>query len=171
MRYTVAAVASDHKEFQGKNGPVYSYKVKFEGVDGAVQINRLPKSPAPRVGEDLEGTIDDGQYGKKFKAEYGGGGSSSKGGFSKKQHDQDNFTMYLSYAKDIAIACMIDGKFDDKLYADVLEDVITGGKTLYNNKPRTSTEKPVEAVTEPTQQDFSAVRDVFGDDSDIIDLD
>jgi len=47
----------------------------------------------------------------------------------------DNFTMYLSYAKDVAIACINEGKFNDKLYSDVLAAVEAGGAQLYSSRP------------------------------------
>lgn len=66
------------------------------------------------------------------KEGFSGGGGFSKGGF-KPQGDQ--FTMYLSYAKDIAVAMVKDGKLDENAYAQVLDAVSTGGHTLYDSRP------------------------------------
>lgn len=81
----------------------------------------------------------------------GGGGQRSFGG-GKPQGD--NFTMYLSYAKDIAIACVKDGKFDDKLYSEVLEAVEAGGAQLYAGRP----DAPKQADTTKSELD-----EVFGE--------
>lgn len=59
-----------------------------------------------------------------------------EGGYQGKSKPQgDSFTMYLSYAKDLAVACIKDGKFDSNLYGEALENVVTGGKTLYEARP------------------------------------
>lgn len=59
----------------------------------------------------------------------GGGG----GGGSKPQGDQ--FTMYESYAKDLAIACVISTAkgvvFDSSTYEELLEAVAGGGEQLF----------------------------------------
>ena len=47
----------------------------------------------------------------------------------------DNFTMYLSYAKDVAVAMIKDGKLDEAAYGAVLEAVAAGGETLYDHRP------------------------------------
>lgn len=58
---------------------------------------------------------------------YGGGHSSPN---AKPQGD--NFTMYLSYAKDIAVALLGTKEgYDQGKYASLLADVATGGETLY----------------------------------------
>lgn len=64
--------------------------------------------------------------------------SGGKGGYSKPQGDP--FTMYLSYAKDIGIACIAtdnkgDMSFNEKLYSEMLEAVSAGGAQLYDDRP------------------------------------
>lgn len=62
----------------------------------------------------------------------GFGGGFSGGGRSKLQ---DQFTMYLSYAKDLAVASIHDDKFDDKMYTELLGAVEAGGAQLYAGRP------------------------------------
>jgi hypothetical protein len=71
------------------------------------------------------------------------GGNFSKPSFSKSAPAEskpskpqfDNYTMYLSYAKDVAVACIQDGKFDTKLYNAVIDEVSQGGTMLYFARP------------------------------------
>jgi hypothetical protein len=54
-------------EFKGQYGPMKSYSVQFEGSDDWITINQKPESPAPIVGQEEEGTVEDTPYGKRFK--------------------------------------------------------------------------------------------------------
>lgn len=63
---------------------------------------------------------------------------------------KDNYTMYLSYAKDIAVAMLKDGKLDENAFGEVLAAVNAGGKTLYEY--RVDAEKP-EETPEKTELD------------------
>lgn len=85
---------------------------------------------------------------------------SNSGGGSRPS--SDNFTMYLSYAKDIAIACVKDGKFDDKLYSEVLEAVEAGGAQLYQGRP----DAPAKPDTTKSELD-----QVFGDTEQVTEED
>src|SRR5215213_5803621 len=62
------------KEVQSKYGPLKVYTIQFEGSDDWVEVNQKPESPVPTVGQELEGTIEDTQYGKRFKKAQGAGG-------------------------------------------------------------------------------------------------
>lgn len=72
---------------------------------------------------------EDGGYSPRG-ATQGGGGSKP---FNRPAQDQ--FTMYLSYAKDIAVAMLKDGKLDEGEYGKVLDAVSNGGDVLYNSRP------------------------------------
>jgi len=143
MQYTIKAVNPQTRSYETKFGPMVSYKVLFEGIDQAVEISQKSTSKAPEVGDVVEGTIDmSGQYGPKFKKEYNQGGfgggrptaGASAGGGSK--FEKDPFTMYLSYAKDVAVALIASKEgFNEQKFADILDSVITGGKTLYGSRP------------------------------------
>lgn len=52
----------------GANVPMETYKVMIEGEDEPIDINRKPGNP-PRDGEVLVGTLEDSDFGKKFKSE------------------------------------------------------------------------------------------------------
>lgn len=60
----------------GTEVPMETYKVRFEDVTEDVDVNRKPGN-RPAVGETLTGTLEDSDFGKRFKAErkqFGGGG-------------------------------------------------------------------------------------------------
>ena len=77
----VIAVSEKTKEWSSQYGDMVTYYVKFEGSDDAVQVNRKDTSPKPSVGDNLDGTIEESEYGLKFKAApraFGGGGADNK---------------------------------------------------------------------------------------------
>lgn len=176
MQYTIQAVSPETRQYDTKFGPMVSYKVKFAEYGQPVEISRKNTSQAPRQGEVLEGNIEEGQYGPKFKKEYnqGGftpgfqpqnaGGSTTQGSSaSSGRFGNDQFTMYLSYAKDIAVALIgsNDG-FNEDEYANLLKEVELGGKTLYEGRP--GAEPAIPAANTP-QQDVTEI-----DDSKPIDM-
>jgi hypothetical protein len=65
--------------------------------------------------------------------------------------------MYLSYAKDIAVAMLKDGKLDDEAYGEVLSAVATGGDVLYEARPDAPKKNPVK----------DELDEVFGETEDI----
>lgn len=157
-----------------------SYKVLFDGLDKAVEISQKATSRAPEVGDTVDGSIDmSAPYGPKFKKEFSQGGfsaapSSSTGSTPRRgESDADKFTMYLSYAKDVAVA-LIGTKegFDADKFADILDQVEVGGKVLYSSRPgaeetkaKESEEAPAKDVV-PTEEDVDNflpkdVNDIF----------
>lgn len=67
--YKVTAVSPDPKEWSGQYGPMKTYRMKLEGVDDVVEVNKKAESPAPTRGEELYGEIQpNGQYASKFKS-------------------------------------------------------------------------------------------------------
>lgn len=79
--YKIAGVAKDPREYQSKFGDMKAYKLKLDGVEEPVEWSRKADSPAPKAGETISGTIEETQYGKKFKKDYtagGGGGRQPK---------------------------------------------------------------------------------------------
>lgn len=155
--YQVTQVSPETRSFETKFGPMVSYKVKLEGVDEVVELAQKTDTSAPAAGDTLYGSIDtSGSFGPKFKKErrdqFGGGFGSTSSGFSsgagkpagasKPGFNSDPFTMYLSYAKDIAVAPAMfnaKGEFNAELYGAVLEEVTMGAKTLYNSRPGAET--------------------------------
>lgn len=103
----------------------------------------------------------------KENAGYGGGGGKSYGGSPK-----SDFTMYLSYAKDLRVARITAGLDKAKDYTDDLDAVIAGGYALFQGRPDATEVKEkapeadavvtAEEVDEPV--DLSLVDKVFGSD-------
>lgn len=73
MSYTIKTVGPS-KEITTKYGPLKVYSVQFEGAEDWVEINQKPESPAPTAGDNLDGTIESTQYGKRFKKAQVAGG-------------------------------------------------------------------------------------------------
>jgi hypothetical protein len=88
MEHKIAVLGSlPPKEWESKYGTMVTYKVKFEGSDDIVDVNRKQTSPAPKVGEVLTGAIESTDFGKKFKAapkQFGG-----KLGYQKSPEERD----------------------------------------------------------------------------------
>lgn len=181
--YKIQAVAPDTRSYETKFGQMTSYKIKLVDVDKPVELSQKASTPAPQAGQTLHGHIEESQYGPKFKKEqqqaFGVMSSTSSGswngqgkssGFSGK-FQSDPFTMYLSYAKDIAVALIAtkDG-FDSEKFGAILEEVIAGGKTLYNERPGAETKEDKKEDTLPDDAswdvdkavDFSEIDKIFG---------
>lgn len=160
--YTIRGVSRNIREYSSKFGDMKSYKVALDGPDVApdepIEISRKASSPAPQAGDSLEGHIEDGQYGKKFKQDYNSGGFSGGTKASGGSKVGDPFAMYLSYAKDIAVAMLDkDHKLDEGQYGLVLAAVIAGGQTLYEGKdklPQTAVKAPTDTVIQGEAIDF-----------------
>lgn len=61
----VSAIKSG--EYESKFGTMHKYIVQFEGQPMPVELSQKPETPVPKTGDSLHGTIEDTQYGKKFK--------------------------------------------------------------------------------------------------------
>lgn len=57
-----------------KFGEFDKYAVQLEGETDTVELLQKPDSPALTVGQELDGTIEDTQYGKRFKKTQQAGG-------------------------------------------------------------------------------------------------
>lgn len=173
--YTIKAVNPQVREYDSKFGPMKAYKLLLEDVAQPVDLSQKATSPGPLPGQKLEGTIDmSGQYGPKFKKDYGGGnfqkGSSagstaySAGTASGKgKFDNDPFTMYLSYAKDLVVALQETSGYEKEKFEQLLSATISGGKALYNARPGAT--PPEEAKPAPTDASGN-VDDLVGNQID-----
>jgi hypothetical protein len=160
--YTIKAVNPQVREYNTKFGPMKAYKLLLEDVVPPVDLSQKADTPAPTVGQTLEGTIDmSGAYGPKFKKEYasgnfpkgssGGSTASSAGTTSGRgKFDNDPFTMYLSYAKDLVVALQETAGYDDAKYKQLLKATIAGGKALYEARPGATPATPPAEATAPT---------------------
>lgn len=84
---------------------------------------------------------------------YSGGGKS----YAPKG---DNFTMFLSYAKDIAVALIEADKYSVEQLAEIVNDVGTAGMQLYDMRPD-ATEKPAESKS--VEVKTQSIDDLMGD--------
>jgi hypothetical protein len=62
------------REFTGQYGKTFVYSLQFgETGEDTIELSQKPETPAPKIGDVLKGTIEDSQYGKRFKKERIGG--------------------------------------------------------------------------------------------------
>src|SRR5881396_458783 len=90
----------------GSDVPMETYKVMLEGEDDPVDINRKPGN-APAAGELLTGTIEDSDFGKKFKPErkpFTPGGAPKDTAEIKAEWAIGQANAYLSTEKDKSLS-------------------------------------------------------------------
>ena len=80
--YKITAVDPNVRDWESKmGGAMKSYRVELHDGHAGVTMTewaRKATSPAPTVGQTIEGTIEQGQYGPKFKqSPTGSGGTRS----------------------------------------------------------------------------------------------
>jgi len=104
-------------EVDGKQVPMktYSQAIAVEGFSGAVESYEKPGKNGAET------------FVKQAPKEGGSYGGRSYG--NKGQGDQ--FTMYLSYAKDIAVALIEKGDYAAEKLAEIVNDVGLAGEQLY----------------------------------------
>lgn len=151
-------------EYEGKpvKAKTYSKDIATVGWSGTVETYEKPG----RNGSETfvkQPPKEGGSY---------GGSSGSQGGYrgGGGKHQADPFTMYLSYAKDAAIASVHEGKFDGGLYQELLEAIEAGGAQLYAGRPdapkpsETKAPEP-DVVHEVTDEpiDLGKIDEIFGD--------
>lgn len=112
--YTVKSVSDEVRSWQGKKGgPMLSYKILVEGPDaptGQVELAQKKDTPAPTVGQVIEGTIENTDYGPKLKKEYGGGGGGGK--YFKPKDPAEIRGMQRSHAQEMALRYLAITGFD-----------------------------------------------------------
>lgn len=130
------------------NAKTYSAAIGQIGFEGEVETYEKPGQKGPEVFVKQVAKENPG---------YTGGGSYSGGGKAGSKPVSDPFTMYLSYAKDLAVAVMHEGKIDSQLYAEALEMVLVGGQTLYDGRPDAPAKevKPATDLLTVVDQDFN----------------
>lgn len=88
------------REFNGKNGTMYSIKVYMDNGDEWEIVKKTVWGVKP--GDELTYTIEDTQYGKKIKlvaTEFGGGKK-----FAPRNTKFDYIGFSMAYAKDLVVA-------------------------------------------------------------------
>lgn len=84
MQYKVLAVGSEGanapRHYESKYGSMVAYKLKLEGSNDIVELSKKSTSPAPAIGDTLNGTVEKTDFGHKFKAEstFNGTGNGGK---------------------------------------------------------------------------------------------
>lgn len=131
---------ADGQEVQAST---YSDAISKEGWSGAVETYE-------KAGKYGTETFVKQPAKEGFSGGYGGGKS-----YGGKPGMSDQYTMYLSYAKDLLVAKINNGEKVD--YEDGLQLIIGGGHTLYDSRPSAAT---VAEIPEPKQ---SAIDDILGD--------
>jgi hypothetical protein len=97
-----------------------------------------------------------------------GGFGGNRGG------QQDPFAMYLSYAKDLAVAFVtLEGKLNPTEFKKALKATIEGGKALYESRPDAQTNTAGQEGTQEQQtasDSLATVKEVMGDDVVVEDI-
>lgn len=143
--------------YKGSTLPVQTYSdaIAVVGWTGEVESYEKPGKFGPQT--FVKQPQKEGYSGGRSS---GGGGGS---GYSKAPADP--FTMYLSYAKDVAVALVAKtGKLDADEYKAVLDLVIAGGHSLFEGRPGNE-EKP-DVVAEVTDSAMESVDKLFDDDEE-----
>lgn len=178
MNYKIVT-AMKTGEFEGKYGKLYKYAVQFEGKDEAVEMNQKPGSPAPKAGDELEGTIESTQYGKRFKRTQTGG---NQGGYRDNPERQSSIE-WQSARRDAVDYCIAKSRllFDLKKTKEAEEELsgkhifevalyfkgIETGATQLKNKQDKLKDEPKE---EPAEIQEYPQDDIQPDEVDIEDV-
>ena len=103
-RYTIREIIGQPNPWQGsKGGPMLGYSLDVTGDDGfagQVELNQKVDTPAPTVGQVIEGTLDKSnpKYAPKLKkAQQSYAGSFSGSGKGKSKADQDSIERAVAY--------------------------------------------------------------------------
>jgi hypothetical protein len=98
MGYTVQSIGKTREWASQQGGPMVSYYLGLTDSQGTnyldIELAQKASSPAPQVGQVIEGNLDQGPYGTKLKKAFqgpgGGGGRSPEDRKSiVRQHSQD----------------------------------------------------------------------------------
>lgn len=115
MKYTVKQVSENPKEYETKYGKMKAYKVMLDN-DEVVEINQKESTPAPTVGQELEGHIEEGEFGKKFKKEFKkefSGGFPSQTKFTEDPGKQDSIIRQSSMKAAVDLVIGGQAKYED----------------------------------------------------------
>lgn len=86
----------------------------------------------------------------------------------------DPFSMYMSYAKDLAVAFVtLEGEVDATKFKKALKATVEGAKTLYEARPEAAqTAEPPKAVTanESVEDVAKELSEALGNDIEVVDV-
>lgn len=149
---------SSKQVWASPDGQKKIFKIVLD-VGGADMQASTYSEPIAQIGwtGELDTYEKEGKYGSETfvrqpkKEGFGGsfgGGSGGKSYSAKPQGDQ--YAMYLSYAKDLLVAMINNGKVVDLETA--LQLVIGGGHALYDSRPNASDVKQEAPVEQPKSE-------------------
>lgn len=103
-----------------------------------------------------------------YTQQQGGQRQSSTGGGGYSKSSSDNFTMYLSYAKDLAIALQQTEGFDVDKFKTLLKATAEGGHALYSQRPEAKDEvKGSSESTDPKAGSSLTTKDTPSNDEPV----
>lgn len=144
-------------DFEGKSvvAKTYSEAIATEGWEGTVET--YEKEGRNGAETFVKQPPKENSYRASHSTNYGG---STKSGYGKPSFD--NYTMYLSYAKDVAVALLgtKDG-FSEEKYAELLEAIKTGGDVLYDGRPEAKDESKEDTKEQEMPENFLKVDKVI----------
>lgn len=74
-----------------KGGPMLAYRIDLRSLDGTIihdaEWSRKPDSPAPAIGQSIEGDIEQTNYGPKFRPAQQPGGARGGGRSIAERHE------------------------------------------------------------------------------------
>lgn len=152
-----ATVQSTENIWNSPDGQRKMFKVRIQLETGQVaEAKSWSERLVPGFKGDLETYEKEGKMGmetfvKQAPKEGGYSGGGRQFGTTGKA-PSDPFTMYLSYAKDIAVAMLANGgELKPDVYEAILQQVLNGGNTLYEGRPGAeSVEKESKLFPEPS---------------------
>lgn len=141
----------------GKSLDVQTFSEKItDGFEGEVETYERGRNTFVR---QLPKEDESGQYASRTQ-------TGSAGGRPQYRPPQsDPFTMYLSYAKDIAVALLQTDSFSKKKLLEVIENVNVAGKALYEERPEATRKENAK----PKEEKASVEDDVDTDEQTSID--
>lgn len=124
-KYKINDVSEHTNDWESKNGQFRTYLVRFEGDEEQVQINRKKYNGmvkyVPAVGDELEGSIEITDKGKKFKQDYSGGNAGHAARQSKKDGPSDEYwaskdkRISRQHSQEMALRLLIANKKDEQV--------------------------------------------------------
>lgn len=146
-------------EYDGKdvNAKSYSKEIATEGWSGTVETYE-------KEGRNgLETFVKQPPKEGGFSTRSGTSGSSGRGSYGAGKPG-DQFTMYLSYAKDLVVALQQTVGYEEKAFKQLLAATVQGGSFLYANRPEATGSKPEAekpAKEEDEQIDMTLINEMF----------
>lgn len=173
-KYTITAVGSRDpylpKKWSSKNGgEMISYKLQLtdesgEAVQGIIELAQKASSPAPKKGEELEGTIDfSGQYGAKFKKDFSAG---KFGGGTKAPRDETSIRAQFAIKTAVALYGALSPSVRDGIKENGMEWVEDKATKFYQMVDRVkgaATPDPAKTPTDDFRKGISdSLAETFG---------